>query len=329
MQDKAYLYKLAPCLIALIFLLAACGAGQSETPTLDSPATISALQAENAQLKTQAAETAAAAAILPPTSTLKPPTPTPLPFTSTPTATSWATAVIPTDTVTLTHLGAPGYVFLVDPTLWIQDRTSGETDEFLAHKNLEGCRLDLASAEEFPLPLGYYPRLIGRRYWLAREYGQNAIYQLPDLALDLGGFSDELCFADQQEIMEELLTREEYTGGPLATSAPTPTARPPITDFTCQGALAPRLRIGDNASIVAGFLWLREEPRVSKYTEVRIFQQYAPVSIKVIAGPECVRPYVYWQVEVSELGPEGEILNGWMAESDGKEYFLDVWYLGW
>jgi hypothetical protein len=325
MKSKAY----AICLLSLGLLLAGCKqtASPSPTPQADTAVTVVALQTENSQLKTQVAEATLAAQTLPPTSTPILPTATEIPPTATPT--TWATVVIPTNTITLTQPAAPGFVFLVDPNLWTEDRTTGDPKQFLAHKDYEDCRVDIASILGNPTPLRYYPRQLGARYWLVSEYAQNAIYQIPDLALNLTGFLDENCFADQETVLEDVITLSAYRGGPPSTPVPTPTRRPPMTDFDCQGALPPRLSIGDNALVTAGFLWLRTDPRVAQSTEIRIFQQYAPVTIKVTAGPQCVKPYVYWQVEVTDTFGTPQIYTGWMAESDGNEYLLDVWYLGW
>jgi hypothetical protein len=325
MKSKTY----AICLLALVLLLAGCrqAASPSDTPTVDAAATVLALQTENAHLKNQVALASLAAQTLPPTSTPVPPTATEIPPTATPT--TWATVVIPTDTITLTQAAAPGYVFIVDPNRWTEDRTTGDPNEFLAHKNLKDCRVDIAPTQGNPTPLRDYPRQLGTRYWLVSEYTQTAIYQLPDLALNLSGFLDENCFTDQEKILEDVITRSAYFGGPPSTPVPTPTRRPPMANFDCQGALPPRLNVGDNALITAGFLWLRTDPRVAQSTEIRIFQQYAPVTIKITSGPQCVKPYVYWEVEVNDVTGTPQTFTGWMAESDGKEYFLDVWYLGW
>lgn len=316
---------LAICLIASTVLLVGCKQAASTTDPA-SLATLSSLQTENARLKTQIVE-AASTETLPPTSTPSPTTATPL--TPTPTATVYIEITIPEGSVTLTHNTAADYVFVIDPTVWTLDRSSGDPNEFLLHKTVTDCRIDIAPADAPPAPEGYYTKFIGKRNWLVREYDENAYYEQADLTLDLNGYTDETCSSDQETILENLLTSGEYSGGPPATPVPTATKHLPLGDFVCQGALPVRLRVGDNAIITADFLWLRKEPRVSEATEIRLFPQYAPVAIDVVEGPQCEEPNVYWQVQISDLAEGGEVYSGWMAESDGSDYYLDVWYLGW
>ena len=87
--------------------------------------------------------------------------------------------------------------------------------------------------------------------------------------------------------------------------------------------------MGDRLVITAGFLWLRDEARVDETTEIKLYQQYAPVEITVTAGPECAEGFVFWEVQLIESGEGGETYTGWMAEAGADEYFLDIWYLGW
>ena len=99
--------------------------------------------------------------------------------------------------------------------------------------------------------------------------------------------------------------------------------------FECENTLPPRLAVGDRALITAGFLWLRNEARVDKSTETKLYTQYAPAEITVTAGPVCADDFVFWEVTLREFGETGETYTGWMAESGAEEYYMDVWYLGW
>jgi hypothetical protein len=81
--------------------------------------------------------------------------------------------------------------------------------------------------------------------------------------------------------------------------------------------------------ITAGFLWLRSEAKVDEATETKLYQQYAPAEIIITGGPVCADGFIFWEVQVTELGEGGETFTGWMAESGADAYYLDIWYLGW
>ena len=149
-----------------------------------------------------------------------------------------------------------------------------------------------------------------------------------DLRLELSITEDEDCTAAQETVLEELLTQEEYDGAPVSEAATRPTQRPTEEGFACQGTLPPRLAVGDRVFITAGFLWLRSEARVDESTEVKLYQQYAPIDITVTSGPVCADDFVFWEVTVVEPGEEGETFTGWMAEAGADLYYLDIWWTG-
>lgn len=314
----------------LAILLGACqqAVSTTESVTVASPnpamATLQIVLTENAELSTQIANLVEAAAN-PPTET---PSPT-IPPTPTATATRYVPLTIPDESVTVTHPAAANYVFPIDPNAWQVDQSAGDDNDFLMHKIVGNCRVDIAPPGEPSELVRQYTTILGRRNWLVQEYAENAYYSQSDVRLDLTGFDDEDCIDEQQALLEGLLSVSEFDGGPPATQVVEPTFRPPIDNFTCEGGLPPRLRSGDRAVIDAAFLWLRKEPETDETTEIKLYPQYGPVTIIVQGGPVCAESIVYWQVEVTELAGDREVYTGWMAESDGENYLLGVWNQNW
>jgi len=289
---------------------------------LDSAATVQALEAEIVALKTGLAEAQQAPPTLPPTSTPIPVTPT-----ETPTPTFIGPITLPSGVVSVTNELAPGYVFVLDPEIWLVDESTTDDLLFLLNKEIGDCRVDIAGPPSTPVPDRYFYESMGGRYWVIREYEDNSNYELPEFSLSLSRIDDEDCLPAQEALLAAILAEEEYAGAPTQTAVATPSERPSIGGgFTCTGSLPVRLRVGDRALITAGFLWLRKEPKVEEATEIRIYGQYAPVLIEVVGGPACVEANIFWQVTVTELGEGGEQFSGYMAESDGENYYLDVWY---
>lgn len=311
-------------------MLVACGGKAEPTIQVTTPAlefTLSALQVENARLLTQVAQLEMTLQAPPSsTPTLRPPTETP---TLTPTVSALITVAAPQNTITATHAAAPGYVFYIDPEEWTVDNLAAISPRFLVHQDLTDCRIDIVPAQTEETPTRLYPQIIGRRSWLVSEYPNRRRYAQLDLGVEMRGFDNEACRAYQQIVLEDVLTTQEAVGGLVVSPLLTPTPRPAISGFTCPGSLPVRLRPGDRALLTAEFLWLRKEPRQLSATEVRLFPQYAPVQIEVTSGPTCFPPYVYWEVRISGFTADSEVFTGWMAESDGADYFLDVWWLGW
>ena len=333
-MNKNYSKNSIPLLIftvMVILLLAACQpaetpAGTATPGTHPAEATVAALQTENADLETQVAMVAE------PTQELPPPTTKPTDTrTSTPRATNTPgpTLSIPEESQSILHEAAPGYVFIIDPEVWSAEEGTDPAVNFLVHNEISDCTINLASEPPPGELLQLYPRIIGRQGWLIEGYEENTFYIHQDLRLDLSINEDDDCILDQVTVLADVVTEDEFNGAPARTPAVQPTQRPAPEGFTCEDALDTRLAVGDRALIIAGTLWLRSEPRVDEETEIRFFQQYTPIEIQINNGPECVEESVFWEVTVSELGEGGETYTGWMAESGGEIYFVDVWYLGW
>ena len=315
--------------VVLMFLLAACQPDTTPSPTSIPPTqsaqyTVAALETENAALSTQVAE------LSEPTS--GPPTPTQADTKTSipsPTATPGPTITVPEGVTTTTHIEAPGYVFAFDPEVWTDDSAAVDSVNFLVHNEISGCTINLAPDSPPGELLQNYPRIIGRQGWLVEGYEETTFYIHKDLSLELSLSEDDDCILAQVDVLAGVVTEDEFGGSPARTPAVQPTQRPTPQGFTCEEALPPRLQTGDQALIIAGTLWLRSEPLVDEETEIRFFQQYSPVEIQIMDGPICVDDSIFWEVTVKENIEDGEIFTGWMAESGGEIYFLDLWYLGW
>ncbi len=82
----------------------------------------------------------------------------------------------------------------------------------------------------------------------------------------------------------------------------------------CEGALHSNLLPGDTAIVVVeDTLNVRAEASVSG---TRITELDPDTEVSIVAGPRCVDGYAWYQGELSD----GQL--GWMAESDGEDYFL-------
>jgi len=317
--------------VMVILLLAACQpaetpAGTATPSTHPAEVTVAALQTENANLETQVAMVAEPTQELPPPTTIPTDTRTPTPRA---TDTPGPTISVPEGVSTTTHLEAPGYVFVYDPEVWVVESAETQSDDFLAHIEISNCTINLAPETPPGELIQYYPRIIGRQGWLVEGYEEITYYTHKDLKLDLSVSEDEDCILAQVTVLAELMTEDEFNGAPARTPAVQPTQRSTPQDFTCDDALPSRLQVGDRALIIAGTLWLRSEPLIDEETEIRFFQQYTPVEIQVTDGPVCVEDSVFWEVTVIEIIEGGQTYTGWMAESSGEIYFLDIWYLGW
>lgn len=320
--------------VLAIFLLVACG--ETTTPTQETgnpdPAesTVAALETENADLKTQVADSNQV--------TQEPPTAEPTqaatePPTSSPTVTisptPGPTIAVPEDSQTATHETAQGYVFVFTAEEWTVENSTDPAVDFLVHAEFTDCTVNIAPETAPSELLQYYPRILGPQGWLVEGYEETTYYIHKDLKLELSISEDEDCILAQVDLLANVLTADEFNGAPARPPAVLPTQGPTPDGFTCEEALPSRLQVGDRVLIIAGTLWLRSEPLVDEETEIRFFQQYTPVEILVTGGPECVDDAVFWEVSVSELGEGGETFTGWMAENGGEIYFLDIWYLGW
>ncbi|MCJ7660485.1 MAG: hypothetical protein MUO67_15160 [Anaerolineales bacterium] len=315
--------------VVLIFFLAACQPETTPSPTSipttqSAQFTVAALETENADLSTQIAELSE--------STLEPPTATQA-ATKSPTAgatdTPGPTLSIPEGVTTTTHLEAQGYVFVFDPEVWVVESAETQSEDFLVHKEISNCTINLAPETPPGELLQYYPRILGRQGWLVEGYEEITYYTHKDLKLDLSVSEDEDCILAQVTVLAEVITEDEFDGAPARPPAVQPTQRSTPQGFTCDDALPSRLQVGDRALIIAGTLWLRSEPLIDEETEIRFFQQYTPVEIQVTDGPVCAEDSVFWEVTVTEIFEGGQTYTGWMAESSGEIYFLDIWYLGW
>ena len=333
MRTERNRLKWTMCILAVLImsLLAACQ--KEATPTLVVPPspdtvqrTLAAVQAENELLGTQVS------ALM---ETLQnPPTPTPtievIPSpTSTSTPTPGPTVSVSEDMETANHEAAPGYVFVFDPEMWTLGSTTAAAESFLIYNEVEDCTINIAPGTAPGDLLRYYPQIIDLGSWLVEGYEESDFYVHKDLRLELPISEDDDCILARETVLADVLTQDEFDGAPLSSIAVRPTQRPTPEDFVCEGTQPTRLAVGDRLVITAGFLWLRDEARVDETTEIKLYQQYAPVEITVTAGPECAEGFVFWEVQLIESGEGGETYTGWMAEAGADEYFLDIWYLGW
>jgi hypothetical protein len=234
--------------------------------------------------------------------------------------------VVPAGLAALNHPEASKYIFLVDPTQWQIDQV-GQWD-FLAHKKLPGCRLDIVPPLGPPAPERLYTIPIGSRNWVIFEYQQTTMIQYKDLYLYADNSKDPDCNQAQAAVLGKLLTGAEYEGQPVR-SEPTVTQHPGKKFSDCPEALPSYLLPGDRVYIIADTLRLRSEPQVDDSQIIKTFPQYAPYFMTVLEGVSCVDKLVFRHVELSLMAEGGESYTGWMAESDGQEYFLKLWDPGW
>jgi hypothetical protein len=233
---------------------------------------------------------------------------------------------VPPGMAALKHPEAAQYIFLVDPAQWQIDQI-GRWD-FLAHKTLPGCRLDIVPPLGPPAPERLFYLPIGSRNWVISEYRETAMIQYRELYLYMDNFREAECYQAQTAVLEKLLTRQEYEGQPLHTD-PTATQRPGKKFFECPEALPSYLSPGDRVYILADTLRLRSEPQVEDSQIIETFPQFAPYYITIQEGVSCVDKLVFRRVELCLMAEGGECFTGWMAESDGQEYFLALWDPGW
>jgi len=261
---------------------------------------------------------------LPPTQTPVPPSATPR-FSATPTQPVIRVTARP-GLELYSHPDIPDYVFQIDPALWAPDPGSAD----LVHQAIAGCRIEAAPGRGLGPPERLFWQDFGRFRWEILDYGTWA-YARPIVGagladnqnsfLVLQDYHRATCRGDQEDVLANLMTQSEAEGWIDYARYQSPTPRPALEGLDCPNTPPARLRVGDDVSIVTDGLWLRSEPRADNSTKVRQFLRYPPYRVRVIGGPVC-ETYVYWQVEVSAFGEEGETLQGWLAEGDPREYYL-------
>lgn len=287
---------------------------------------ILAILASACSLGTQSVPTATTTPeVIPPTITMQPTA------TITPTATATFTPepmAVLNGYVALPHpLGDEmPYIFVFDNQIW-QYSMHIPTDQVTAVLTIDiwdtnGCTITTSTETGIPTPLRYYYYDAGRWTWAVYEYADDiSLFNHADLFLDLAGRADEDCRMAQDTVLSSIVTSEEFLTDATATPQPTPTALTALADYSCS-SMTPQLRIGDSAYIVASSIWLRSEPALGNDTKLENYQQFAPVILTVLEGPECVDTYTFWRVQVTEIGEGGASREGWMAEADDTEYFL-------
>jgi hypothetical protein len=292
--------------------------------------TLAAVQTENSSLKTEIMQISQPSPLeKKPTSTQEKTATATLNPSPSNTAFAQSTLIIPGNSITATHPKAGDYIFIIDPEIWTIQDQSNDSFQFLENKNIEECSISITNPEVINNPNKIYKSNDYRLQWIIEDYENYSRFKRPDISLDLIGNNIEDCGSVQKSIIQKILKRDEYLGGPTITPIPTITERPPLSGFTCPDTLTTRLRLGDYATISTDFLWLRKEPNPDNISaEIRLYPQYAPVTIRIIGGPKCISPFIYWEVEIIESGEEAEIYTGWMAESDGENYFLEFWNPG-
>lgn len=222
----------------------------------------------------------------------------------------------------------PDYVFQADPARWSLDSTG--TISSLVHKTIANCRIDSVPGRGLGPPQRYLWQDLGRFRWEILDYGSTALID-PVFGngigaghgsfLELKGYNLTACRAAQEKILANLMTSREAAGEiPFGLYA-SPTPRPALEGFSCPNTPTTRLRVGDWVSVITDGLWLRSAPRADQSTKMTSFLRYAPVMIRIIAGPVCEK-YVYWQVEVNTFGEGGTTTQGWLAEGDPQEYYI-------
>jgi hypothetical protein len=169
---------------------------------------------------------------------------------------------------------------------------------------------------------------IGARNWVFAEYRQTAMVHYKDLYLYADNYTDPECYQAQVAVLEKLLTGLEYESQPVQID-PTATQRPGEKFPECPGALPTYLSFGDRVYIIADTLRLRSEPNVEDSQIIKTFPQFAPYYMTILEGVYCNEKLVFRQVELSLMAEGSDTYTGWMAESDGQEYYLALWNPGW
>jgi len=188
---------------------------------------------------------------------------------STPTKTVPPTLTVASGLVAVEHPGFFNIVFQYDPALWTNEYSEGPESKykFLGSKTLANCRLDAVPPMGMPQPDQIRLEILGGRLFRVYDYGQISVYENQSVYFHLTGADDLQCKSALESLLAQMLDAPQFYGYGAPTPFATSTPRPPLSDFECD-ALAPRLRPGDGAYIIADGLWLRSEPRLDESTEV-------------------------------------------------------------
>lgn len=318
--------------ILIVLQLSACGLFASpasqQTPRPNEAATQAAYIVETEIARPSRTPTPSA------TQTPIPPSPT-----SAEGATLTALAASPTQTPGIRITALPGlelyvhpdiqdYVFQIDPAKWESDPQGSFN---LVHKSIANCSVNSVLGSGLGPPDRLFWQDLGRFRWEIMDYGTWS-YAVPirgtgvsdqgNNFLHLQGYNLAACRKEQERLLMNLMLRGEAAGEYAYTPYSSPIPRPALQGFDCPNTPPSRLRVGDTVSVITNGLWLRSESRADKSTQVRQFLRYPPVMIEIIGGPVCEK-FVYWQVEISTFGEASVTTQGWLAEGDAEDYFLE------
>jgi len=226
------------------------------------------------------------------------------------------------------------FVFKFDPKVWTFSESNTEAGSPVVDRfsllEKPSCTISTVLGHGIGPSQRLFYQQFGTRNWLVYEWSMDrSMVEYKELFLDLSGTMDPECKSAQQEFLSNIISIEEFHGGPTAIPYLTPTPRSGLSGFDCDRSLPVLLRVNDTAQVVANSIWLRTEPQRDETTQIRQLLQYSSTLIHVDEGPVCVGGYVYWKVTAMEPGEAGLSISGWMAESDGSEYLLKVFDSGW
>jgi len=136
------------------------------------------------------------------------------------------------------------------------------------------------------------------------------------------------------ETNQVIRTNTPAVPSPTKTRTPTPTNKWTLTPTygSCEGAIAQKVRVGDDAKVCtrSDRLILRSDPSSNA---VEIFRMYPGTKLEVIGGPKCGNNATWWEVRVAK-GSRVSLNNrifytdreeiGWVREGSDNEdpYFI-------
>ncbi len=210
-----------------------------------------------------------------------------------------------------------GVVFYYDPGIWSVDETMSPYYHLVA--NDESCEIfdPTYFGHGIAGPANRTPVYIGGRNWI-ETYGYLYSYRDDFVRIEIRASSNvSTCYDQAYEVLSTMKIEGEnfVAENPMPTSTPQPL-------FVCTDAPNKIGYIG-----AAGYTIKEVRFRSSpEYLDTNVIQKLPEGTyFSIIGGPVCGEypdgKYIYWEVEVQQN--DGTILQGWLAEGDKENYYIE------
>ncbi len=233
-----------------------------------------------------------------------------------------ATADLPSNLLEYRPVPDNGVVFYYDPDFWSLDESS--SPYYHLYSTNGACEIYDPTYFGHGLsgPANPTPLYIGGRNWI-ETYGYLYGYRDGFVRFEIRSSGTH---SSCEDLAFEVFSTMKIEGEVFVEEVPMPT-NTPQPPFVCEGAPFQRGFIGAYAYTMTT-VRLRSSPEyLDTNTIVKLPEN---TSFVIVGGPKCGEypggEYIYWEVEVPQS--DGSVLQGWLAEGDMDNYYIDLEYGG-